>query len=78
MKIGNAEIGVSQIKQEAHPLIKTIANTFIIAASVVACLVGPMPTDWIPNDVKVYILTVCGSGGILKVLEKLSGKVQPE
>ena len=68
------KFGLDQIQNESPDWAKKIANGFIIVAALVTVLIAPMPTEWIPDDVKVYILTVCGSGGILKVLEKLTGK----
>lgn len=68
------KFGLDQLSNPSPDWAKIIANGFIILAALVTAVIAPMPTDWIPNDVKVYILTVCGSGGILKVLEKLTGK----
>jgi len=72
-----AQFGLDQIGNEPPKWMKITANTFIILAAVVTAVIAPMPTEWIPNEVKVYILTVTSSGGVLKIFEKLTGK-EPE
>jgi Sec-independent protein secretion pathway component TatC len=69
-----AEFGLGQLGVEPPKWLKVLANTAIITCTVIAAVVSPMPEEWISNTVKVYILTVTSSGGILKVIEKLTGK----
>lgn len=71
MKIGNVEIGTSQLSEPPVPFIKTAANTVIILTGIIAVFMAPMPDGWIPIDLKNYILTVSsGLSAFLKVLEK--------
>jgi Sec-independent protein secretion pathway component TatC len=69
-----AEFGLGQIGLEPPKWLKVLANTMIIACAIIAWIVSPMPTEWVPTEIKVYILTVTSSSGVLKVIEKLTGK----
>lgn len=53
--------------------IKFIANTIVMLCMVTAFIVSPMPSKWINDETKVYILTVTSSlGGMFKGVEKLT------
>jgi hypothetical protein len=68
------QFGVNQINSPSPTWLKVLANTTIVVCMVVSTIIAPMPTDWISDAVKVYILTVTStSGGLLKVIEKLTG-----
>lgn len=68
------KFGISQIGEPSPKWLKVLANTTIVLCMVVTAFIAPMPSDWISDAVKVYILTVTGStGGLLKVIEKLTG-----
>ena len=68
------KFGIGQINEPSPRWLKVLANTVIVLCMVVTVFIAPMPTDWISDAVKVYILTVTGStGGLLKVIEKLTG-----
>lgn len=68
------KFGIGQINQPSPSWLKILANTTIVLCMVVTAFIAPMPSDWISDAVKVYILTVTGStGGLLKVIEKLTG-----
>ena len=74
LQIGNVKIGVSQLSEPSPAQIKTIANGFIFMSTIIGLLLAPMPTGWIPNDLRVYILTVLTTtSGFLKTIEKASG-----
>lgn len=78
LQIGNVQIGASQINEASPKVLKTVANTVIILSGLIALVIAPMPVTWIPNDLRVYLLTVAASsGGFLKVLEKLTGQAPP-
>lgn len=69
------KFGVSQLGYESPKWLKVTANTIIILCAVVAFIVAPMPIGWIPEETKVYILTVTSSlGGMFKGIEKLTGE----
>ena len=68
------KFGIGQLKNPSPTWAKTIANTAIILCAFVGVIISPMPVEWIPMQVKVYILTITGSAGILKVLEKFTGQ----
>jgi len=68
------KFGIGQLKNPSPTWAKTIANTVIILCAVTSVIVAPMPLEWVPVDVKVYILTITGSSGLLKVLEKFTGQ----
>lgn len=70
------KFGLGQIGNESPQWAKNIANGAILLCLLVTFIVAPMPTDWISNDIKVYVLTVTGSGGIMKLLEKMTGKTE--
>jgi hypothetical protein len=68
------QFGTSQINKPAPRALMIVANTVIIGSGLIALLIAPMPNKWIPMDVRNYMLTVAaGSGGFLKVIEKLTG-----
>jgi len=68
------KFGIGQVNNESPKWLKVLANTTIIICLVVTAFIAPMPSEWITDAVKVYILTVTGSsGGLLKVIEKLTG-----
>lgn len=65
------------MKNPSPSWLKVLANTTIVLCMVVTAFIAPMPSEWITDAVKVYILTVTGSsGGLLKVIEKLTGVKQ--
>ena len=68
------KFGLGQVNNESPKWLKILANTTIILCMVVTAFIAPMPKEWLSDAVKVYILTVTGSsGGLLKVIEKLTG-----
>jgi len=68
------KFGIGQVNNESPKWLKVLANTTIIVCMVITAFIAPMPSEWITDAVKVYILTVTGSsGGLLKVIEKLTG-----
>lgn len=72
--MGKVQFGVDQINSPSPQWLKVLANTVIVLCMVVTVFIAPMPAEWISDAVKVYILTVTGSsGGLLKVIEKLTG-----
>ena len=72
-EITQTKFGIGQLKNPSPTWAKTIANTAIIVCAIVGVIVAPMPAEWIPDTVKIYVLTITGSSGLLKVLEKLTG-----
>ena len=68
------KFGIGQLKNPSPTWAKTIANTAIILCAIVGVIVAPMPITWVPMEVKVYVLTITGSSGILKILEKFTGQ----
>lgn len=73
------QFGVNQMKNPSPNWLKVLANTTIVICMVVTAFIAPMPSEWLTDAVKVYILTVTGSsGGLLKVIEKLTGEKPTE
>ena len=72
------KFGLGQLKNPSPTWAKTIANTAIILCGVVSVIVAPMPDEWVSIVVKNYILTITGSMGLLKVLEKFTGQSNVE
>ena len=70
------KFGLGQIGNESPQWAKNIANGAIMLFALTTFIISPMPTEWISNEIKVYILTVTGSGGLLKLLEKMTGKTE--
>lgn len=68
------KFGIGQLGNPSPTWAKTIANTAIILCAFVGVIVAPMPPEWITMQVKVYVLTITGSSGLLKVLEKFTGQ----
>lgn len=68
------KFGIGQLKNPSPTWAKTIANTAIIICGIASVIVAPMPDTWVHMDIKVYILTITGSSGLLKVLEKFTGQ----
>lgn len=68
------QFGTDQINNPAPAWLKNLANGMSIAFVIVAAIISPMPVEWIPNEAKVYILSITSSAGILKVIEKLTGQ----
>ena len=78
LQIGNVKIGMDQIKEPSSAQLKTLANGFIFMSTIVGLLLAPMPKGWIPNDLRVYVLTVLTTtSGFLKGLEKASSIAPP-
>lgn len=74
MENTTTKFGIGQLKNPSPTWAKTIANTAIILCGIASVIVAPMPEDWVPMQVKNYILTITGSAGLLKVLEKFTGQ----
>lgn len=72
------KFGIGQLKNPAPTWAKTIANTAIILCGITSVIVAPMPDEWVSIVVKNYILTITGSMGLLKVLEKFTGQTIEE
>ena len=72
-EITQTKFGIGQLKNPSPTWAKTIANTAIIVCAIVGVIVAPMPAEWIPDTVKIYV-TITGSSGLLKVLEKFTGQ----
>lgn len=68
------KFGIGQLKNPSPTWAKTIANTAIILCGITSVVVAPMPDEWVSIVVKNYILTITGSMGLLKVLEKFTGQ----
>ena len=68
------KFGIGQLKNPSPTWAKTIANTAIILCGITSVIVAPMPEVWVSIVVKNYILTITGSMGLLKVLEKFTGQ----
>lgn len=68
------KFGIGQLKNPSPTWAKTIANTAIILCGITSVIVAPMPDEWVSIVVKNYILTITGSMGLLKVLEKFTGQ----
>lgn len=68
------QFGLNQLKNPSPTWLKNLANGATISCLLIAAVVAPMPEGWIPVEVKVYILTITSSSGILKVIEKLTGQ----
>ena len=68
------KFGIKQLKNPSPVWAKTIANTAIILCGIVSVIVAPIPDEWVSIVVKNYILTITGSMGLLKVLEKFTGQ----
>lgn len=68
------KFGIGQLKNPSPTWAKTIANTAIILCGITSVIVAPMPDEWVSIIVKNYILTITGSMGLLKVLEKFTGQ----
>lgn len=73
-EVTQTKFGIGQLKNPSPTWAKTIANTAIIVCAIVGVIVAPMPAEWIPDTVKIYVLTITGSSGLLKVLEKFTGQ----
>jgi len=74
MENTTTKFGFGQLSNPSPTWAKTIANTAIIICGVASVIVAPMPDEWVPMQVKNYILTITGSAGLLKVLEKFTGQ----
>jgi len=74
MENTTTKFGIGQLKNPSPTWAKTIANTAIILCGITSVIVAPMPDEWVSLVAKNYILTITGSMGLLKVLEKFTGQ----
>lgn len=77
MEIGNVTVGLGQLNNKPPRILQNIASIALVVCFITPILVVPMPTAWLPQEVKTYLIAITsGSGGLLAILERYSGKNQ--